>query len=409
MNCSLKGNTLLLNIAVVLAALVTITILALPRLYKEASWRAMITPLASIIGSGFLVLGPILNAAYGFYAPLAMAGLCLFAYLFGAAVRFNIAAIEASPDDRGTVIDRLETAASWALAFAYVISVTYYLNLFGAFGVSLTPFNNPVYARLLTSATFLLIALVGWTKGFSALERLEYGSVIIKLAIIAGVLAGLAMFFFGKLHAGTLIFNPPEKSGLNALTLAFGLLITVQGFETSRYLGEAYSAKTRILSMRMAQWLSSGIYLAYAALLAYVFSRDELKLTETAIIDMMKVVAPVLPPMLVAAALAAQFSAAIADTSGSGGLVHELTGKRVKPRTAYLLLTIIGLIITWTADIFEIISYASRAFAIYYAIQALIAAFTARQNGEPKWKEIAFFALSGLAVAISVFGVSVEG
>jgi hypothetical protein len=33
-----------------------------------------------------------------------------------------------------------------------------------------------------------------------------------------------------------------------------------------------------------------------------------------------------------------------------------------------------GLALTWTANVFEIISYASRAFAPYYALQAMIAA-----------------------------------
>jgi hypothetical protein len=400
---------LFLNAAVLAAVLITMAVLAAPRLYRWRPWRAMITPLASIIGSGFLVLGPILNAAYGVYAPLAMAGLCAVAYLFGSSIRFNIAAIEASPETRGRPVDWLETAASWSLTFAYVISVTYYLNLFGAFALSLTPFNDPFYARALTSLVFLLIAFVGWWKGFSALERMEYGSVVVKLAIIAGVLTGLAVFFFGRWQQAALVFNPPEKTGLSALTLAFGLLITVQGFETSRYLGETYKARTRILSMELAQWLSSGIYMIYAALLAYVFARDELRLTETAIIDMMKVVAPVLPPLLVAAALAAQFSAAIADTSGSGGLVHELTKGRIKPRVAYVLLAAIGLLITWAADIFQIISYASRAFAVYYAFQALIAALTARENKTPVWKTATFFALFLLAVAISLFGQSVEG
>lgn len=399
---------LLIDIAVVVAALLATIVLAQPALYRHKSWRAMITPLASIIGSGFLVIGPILNDAYGLYAPLAMVVLCLGAYLFGWAIRRNIKAREEQPD-RGKAVTWLETAASWSLAFAYMVSVAYYLNLFGAFGLSLTPMKDPFYARLLTSAVFFIIAGVGWTKGFSALERMEYGSVTLKLAIIAGVLAGLVFFFGERLQAGGLNFNPPQRTGWQALTLIFGLLITVQGFETSRYLGKTYSAKTRILSMRLAQWISTGIYLAYTLLLAYVFPHDGAKLTETAIIDMMRIVAPVLPAMLVVAALAAQFSAAIADTSGSGGLVQELTKGHVRSRDAYVLLAFVGIAITWAADVFQIIGYASRAFAIYYGFQALIAALTARRNKEPILTQATLLALALLAVAITIFGVSVEG
>jgi hypothetical protein len=396
-----------INIAVVIATILIAIVLVQPRLYRNRPWRAMITPLASIIGSGFLVLGPILNASYGIYAPLAMAVLCLVAYLFGAAIRYNIAA-RSTGEDRGQHVDLLEIGASWALAFAYFISVAYYLNLFGAFGLSLTPLTDPTYARLLTSAVFVLIAVVGWTRGFSALERLEYGSVVIKLAIIAGVLTGLGFFFHSQWQAHALTFNPPERTGWQALTLAFGLLITVQGFETSRYLGAEYKARTRIASMHLAQWLSSAIYIVYSLLLAYVFTRDELKLTETAIIDMMKVIAPVLPPLLVAAALAAQFSAAIADTSGSGGLIQELTRGKLRSRDAYVVLAAIGIFITWAADIFQIIGYASRAFAVYYGFQSLIAASTARQKHLPLWRQAGFAALAALAVAIAMFGTSVE-
>lgn len=399
---------MLINAAVVLAAIISIAILATPRLYRLAPWRAMTTPLASIIGSGFLVLGPILNVSYGFYAPLAMLGLCIFAYLFGWAIRFNIAAIDTSKG-RDTKVGWLEEAASWSLAFAYVISVTYYLNLFGAFGLSLTPFNDPIYSRVVTSAAFLTIALIGGTKGFAVLEELEYGAGVLKLAIIAGVFVGLTFFFGHKAQAGELVFNAPKETGFGALALAFGLLITVQGFETSRYLGDEYNARMRIFSMRLAQWISSAIYLAYTMLLAYVFRLSELKLTSTAIINLMHFVATALPAMLVVAALAAQFSAAIADTSGAGELVQELTGDRIKPREAYVLLTIIGLLITWSANVFQIIGYASRAFAIYYAFQALIAAFTLRNQKGPVWKQAAFLALSVLAIAIAVFGVSVEG
>ena len=400
--------SLLLNITIIAFVVVTGGLFLSSRLAASPGWRAMVTPLASIIGSGFLVLGPILDSSYGYLAPLIMAALCIGAYLFGWAIRFNIQILDAKTE-RGRLAEVLESLSSWALAFAYVISVTYYLNLFGAFGVNLTPLNDPFYARVLTSSMFFIILVTGWWKGFKALERMEYLSVAVKLAIIAGVLAGLAFFFGGKWSGGELVFNVPKISGVEAITLAFGLIITVQGFETSRYLGQVYDARIRVRSMRLAQWLSTGIYMTYVLLLTYVFTSDELKLTETAIIDMMAVVAPILPYMLVAAALAAQFSAAIADTSGSGGLFAEITKGRLSARQAYALLTAIGLSITWSADIFEIIAYASRAFAVYYALQAAIAAATSASEKGPLWRTAAFGFMAVLGLLIAVFGQSVEG
>jgi len=165
----------------------------------------------------------------------------------------------------------------------------------------------------------------------------------------------------------------------------------------------------RIRSMRWAQWATTAIYMAYILLLAFVFERGQLRLSETAIVDMMAIVAPVLPALLVAAALAAQFSAAVADTSGSGGLFAEATGGRVSPRQAYAILVGVGLALTWSANVFEIISYASRAFAGYYALQAAIAALTAWRDARSPARALAFAGLAALGVAIVLFGEPVEG
>ena len=75
---------------------------------------------------------------------------------------------------------------------------------------------------------------------------------------------------------------------------------------------------------------------------------------------------------------------------------------------AYGLLTCAGLLLTWFSDVFQIISYASRAFAIYYTLQAAIAAVTAWRLGE-QWRSFGFAVLTLLGVLIIVFGQAVEG
>lgn len=400
------------NSVILAAVALAAALLVWPRVSHSVSWRALITPLASIIGSGFLVLGPILNASYGKYAPLILLALCGVAYLFGHAIRYNIATISRATEHatpRPRLALKLETMASWMLSFAYVISVTYYLNLLGAFGMRLTPIDTPTNARILTSAVFVVILLIGWTRGFLALEKLEQISVGVKLAIITGLLVGMAVYFADRASQGALQLNPPSLSGWPALTLAFGLLITVQGFETSRYLGETYAAQMRIQSMKYAQWLSTLIYAVYILLLAYVFAPGALDFSETAIIDMMEIVAPILPFLLIIAALSAQFSAAIADTSGAGGLIEELTAQRLQPRHAYGVLVGVGLVLTWTADVFQIIAYASRAFALYYGLQAAIAAVTAAKGKGFNLASVWFSVLAMLGIVIAIFGRAVEG
>ncbi|QIE54099.1 hypothetical protein G5B40_00750 [Pikeienuella piscinae] len=379
-----------------------------PWMLRSELWRATVTPLASIIGSGFLVLGPILAHAFGMWATTAMAALCIAAWGFGAAIRYNIAYAEPLPEGEDVLVDRLETFSGAALAGAYIVSVAYYLNLFGAFGVSLTPFNGAFEGRALTSAMLIGLLALGWFKGFTAMEKVEMLTVAIKLAVIAGLVAGLAVYFFDRAGAGALKFSAPHLGPWASFTLCLGLIVTVQGFETARYIGGAHTAPVRIRAMRLAQGLAVVIYLVYTVFLSFSFSVDPGALSETAIIDMMAVVAPLLPFLLVAAALAAQASAAIADAGGAGGLGAELTGGRLSPKASYAALVAAGLALTWGSDIFTIISYASRAFAFYYALQATIACRLALRRDE-RPKAMIFGLIAALGLAAAILGAPAEG
>lgn len=398
---------MLTSLVVVPATGLVSALLLWPRLRAAPCWRAATTPLASIIGSGFLVLGPLLVASFGGFAPLAMLALCATAWAFGSAIRFNIKRIGDGNDRLPTALEEwIDNAASGALAFAYFISVAYYLNLFGAFALSKAPDFLPRQHQLLTSAVLIFIFVIGWLKGFGALERMEQIAVGIKLAIIGGLLAGLSMHFGEATASADLHWQAPLERGWHAATLLFGLIVTVQGFETSRYMQAGYDAETRVRAMRVAQIVATAIYMFYILLMTYSFEESALALKETAIIDLTALVSPILPLMLIFAALAAQFSAAIADTSGAGGLLAELSGRRMKPRDGYLVLTLVGLLLTWRLNVFEIISYASRAFALYYALQCLIAAIGANRS---PLRRGCYALLTVFALAITVFGVAVEG
>ena len=89
-------------------------------------FAATVTPLASIFGSGFLVIAAILSAAVGRYAVFAMAGICVLAYAIGAVMRHNIRNVEPLLFNRKLPAwpTRLELISDFALVMAYVISVT---------------------------------------------------------------------------------------------------------------------------------------------------------------------------------------------------------------------------------------------------------------------------------------------
>lgn len=160
--------------------------------------------------------------------------------------------------------------------------------------------------------------------------------------------------------------------------------------------------------MRLALWASTAIHMIYIVFLSYVFAPNTLELSVTAIIDLLAIVAPILPLLLIAAAISAQFSATVADTSGSGGLLTELTRGRISSRARYAILVTVSLCLTWTLSVFEIIGYALRAFALYYALQAFIAAKDASSKGDGAGKAIAFVALGLTGLIIAALGTSVK-
>ncbi|GMQ76311.1 MAG: hypothetical protein BMS9Abin01_1583 [Gammaproteobacteria bacterium] len=211
------------NTVLLAAALLAAAWLFRPALRRSTSWIATVTPLASVIGSGFLVLAPLLARAVDGWALAAMTAIVVLAYGIGAVIRFNIR-----------------------------------------------------HAEPLLDADDAPRPLLG-------VER------------------------------------------LSDLALASPLLAAFHG------------------------------------------TRDE-----TAIISMSAQVAAVPPAMLVVAAVMSQFSAAVADTAGGGGLFNEFSRRHIPLNRSYLLVVLAAIVIVWSADIFEIIVLASRAFAFYYFLQCLV-------------------------------------
>ncbi|MCB9627179.1 MAG: hypothetical protein H6725_07385 [Sandaracinaceae bacterium] len=397
------------TVILIVCAAVMIWLLS-PRMRHSDTWRAIATPLASIIGSGFLIVGPLLGATVGAWAPVAMAGIVLLAYGVGACVRYQIRVTEAllAEDDPSPVLQGLERASGPTLAVAYVISVAFYLRLLSAFALSPLTLDDHVLAeRALTTAVLVGIGVWGMARGLEALESLEDLAVSLKLAIIAALLVGVSAYDWEALRAGTVTLpTAPPNTPLHTVRVLAGLLLVVQGFETSRYLGAEYTAEVRARTMKIAQWVSGAIYVVFVALCVPLLANAPASADETAVIQMTAVVHPLLPHMLLVAALMSQFSAAVADTIGGGGLIHELTRSRVSVGLGYGILLALAAALTWTANIFEVISLASRAFALYYALQATSAAVVAHRRSDPRaW---GFGALALLLVAIVVFAVPAD-
>ena len=379
------------------------------RISGREGWRATVTPLASIIGSGFLIAAPLLVATFGGAAVWAMAGLLLVAFGLGHVIRFNIRFGEPlfSRSRRDRQLSVLEGMSDAALAFAYFISVAYYLALLGAFALKGFGLESADGARWVTTILLLSIGALGVVGGLRAVERVEAAAVGLKLAIIAGLCAALLAALF-VVDSSRLVW--PEAQGLSAANIAIllGMLIVTQGFETSRYLGSEFDAATRVRSMRRAQILSAGIYLLFFALITPFLPMFAAGEGVTALVDVASQLAIGLAAAVTIGAAASQFTAAVADSIASTGLIHEVSGGRLRTRSGYYLLIPVSLLVVWLTDVTSLISYASRAFALYYALQCVVAmrvAVISPERVNRRGARIAGYGAMGLvALAVVLFG-----
>jgi hypothetical protein len=403
------------NLIVVISLVATAALLLSPRLTSAPVWRATVTPLASIIGSGFLVSLPLLVHDLGLYATAGMAFLVVFSYLLGGAIRFNIIHGElVFAEGSGGWVGWLETLSHLALALAYFISVTYYLTLLAAFVLRGLGISTVLTGKALTTAILTAIGLQGWGRGLHGLEAIEEYAVGLKLAIIAAALAALAWLNLDRVLSGTWHLPHIEAPlGWHSIRTVLGLLIVVQGFETSRFLAGAYSPELRARTMRYAQILSGVIYLAFFLLAMVALNEREVLSTDvTGIVALLKPAASVLPLAIICGAIFAQLSAAVADAIGAGGLIEDVSKKRIDHRHAYPVIALIGTILTWTLNVFGVIVLASRAFALFYLLQCLVAAgvaMTAPNVNSRALHVAGFLALAVLALAVVVFGAPVAG
>jgi hypothetical protein len=342
--------------------------------------EATTTPLASIFGSGFLVIVPILAGAVGSYAVFAMIGITLLAYAAGTVIRYNIRfaepLLEAGKASHHTTF--FERGSDLALVWAYVISVLLYIKILASFllgGLSqaLPGIDTSLTEHLVTVSMIAAIGLIGYFRGLDLLQKLEDLALWITLLIIVALFIGFAAYDIRALEAGGIQWPvTPDKSWWQILTIVGGTLIVVQGFETSRYLGEEFDTDTRIRSSRLSQIISMIIYIAFIALATPLMHFLGGKVETDSLIMLAGKAAAILTVPLIAAAVLSQFSAAVADTMAGGGNLVEISKQHVTTRCAYLIICGSAIALA-LAPTLTILALASRAFAFYYMMQCFVA------------------------------------
>ena len=337
---------------------------------------AMSTPLASIFGSGFLVIVPILASAVGPYAILAMAVVAFVAFLVGSIVRHNILCAEpvlAKGSNLFTVY--VERLSDFALVAAYVISVCLYVHILSAFVLASFELDSAFNKSLLTTIIISIITIIGLFGGLKPLEKLERWALYITLAILALLLLLFAVYdvnqFIGQQHFT--LPEMPQRSAWDIATIVAGTLIVVQGFETTRYLGKSFDSSTRIRASRWSQYFSLSIYVLFVTLAQPIVPVLNGTYNDNSLITLAATASLLLPLPLIIAASMSQFSAAVADTLAAAANIQEASQQRFDTRWGYLLVGTSAMALAWSSSTFEIIALASRAFAFYYLLQCLVA------------------------------------
>jgi len=345
----------------------------------------MSTPLASIFGSGFLVVVPILASAVGPYAVLAMIVVAFVAFQVGYIVRHNICCAESTIAKGGqsfTVI--AERLSNVALVAAYVVSVCLYIHILSTFVLTSFELDTEFNKSMLTTVIIGTITMIGLFGGLKPLENLERWALYVTILLLVLLLTMFAVYdanqFMAQQHFT--LAEMPDRTAWEIATIVAGTLIVVQGFETTRYLGEHFDSQTRIRASRWSQYFSLSVYVLFVALAQPIVPVLNGNYTDNSLITLAATAALFLPLPLIVAASLSQFSAAVADTVAAAANMQEASRQRISTRSGYLLVGVTAMVLAWSGSTFEIIALASRAFAFYYLLQCMVAFSVCRNHRE---------------------------
>ncbi|WP_116417820.1 hypothetical protein [Subtercola boreus] len=365
---------------------------------------ASVTPLASILGSGLLIIVPVLERTLGTLSLVGVIAICAVAWLLGTVIRHNVTVVE----DRqrtgtlDTATARLGTAADAVIVIAYVISVALYLRIMAQYVVGFfDTAGSTLWEPVIACTAVALIVAIGAIRGFTGLDKLDRVSLTAVL-ILTTILGGVLLFHDAQAAgSGTLTLPPvPALPPITTLLILGGIVITVQGFETVRYLADEYDARTRIRASRLAQLISSSIYIGFVAVATPVMGLGTPAGADNTLLNITGRIAPWLALPLVLSAVFSQFSAAIADTAAADGNLRSLNQWFKGPRP-YLISGAAAIALAATVPTLIIVDIASRAFAAYYALQAIIAMRTATGAA----RKIGFGLLALLMTAVTLFAL----
>ncbi|MGI9614916.1 MAG: hypothetical protein ACR2QO_18545 [Acidimicrobiales bacterium] len=371
-----------------------------PRVQQSRQYRATVVPLANIMDVGFIIFAPSIVLLVGLFAPLAMLGVSLVAIATGFVIAYNIRNHEPleGTDDVSNVVER---AAEWALLAASIVNIAYYTLILMA--LLLLPIEAFTTGRQTLGGVLFLAAIltVGLSGGMAWLNRQGDRTTAFNIAAVIGVLVAFVIYNVQEALGGRWGLGESPTIDVDALRKVIGLFAIVQGFEAARYIGVRFSAERRISGMRVAQGLSTVVFVALVASILVLFLPPEEEVSGTAIFVVSEKIGQSMPYMLLLAAIGSQTSAVINATSSRSDM---LVNKKVPRKLSFAAILVPAILVVIFTDVSAAVNIASRVFALYFLIQASLAVLLARRRGT--WGAMAGFAVVGAAMAtILIFGL----
>ncbi len=374
-----------------------------PKVQQSERYQAMVVPLANIMDVGFIVMSPAIVLLAGFAAPLVMLGICLLAIATGFAIAYNIRHYEPleGTDDP---VNRVGYVSRWALTFASVINIAYYTLLL--ITLLLWPLGLYSVTNLAIGGTVLLVVLiiVGMAGGMDWLNNLGNKTTAFNLSAVVAVVTAFIVYNIQEWLGGRWDLGETEVmiSGEDFRKI-IGLFAIVQGFEAARYIGARFGKELRITTMRLAQVISSVVFVVFVASVLILYVQVQTDFSGESIFIVADEVGDFMPWLILLAAIGSQTSAIINATMSRSDM---LVDHKMPRRWTFVVLLGPAIAVFLLVDITEAVALASRVFAAYFVLQAVIAWILARRA--QNWAAVAGFTAIALAMGtITIFGISI--
>ena len=373
-----------------------------PRIQQSKDYQATVVPLANIMDVGFILFSPAIVLLVGFRAPFFMLGICLVAIAAGLAIAYNIRNYEPVEGEGGRP-DRLERISEWSLLGASMVNIAYYTMILMM--LIQLPFDwDSVNGRTVMGIALLaVLVVIGMSGGMDWLNQAGNRTTAFNLAAVIGIVIAFLVANVQEALGGRWDLGPSPDLGTEEIRKMIGLFAIVQGFEASRYIGVRFGAERRVSTMRVAQVVSTIVFVLFVVtlLLAFLPPPPGVEDDASAIFAVSALVGDMLPWLLLLAALGSQTSAIIGATSSRSDM---LVNHKIPRTTTFPIILVPAIMLVIFVDVNMAVNLASRVFAAFFTIQASLALILASRK--KNWWAVAGFAGVALVMlTIMVFGL----